>query len=87
MYYIEHSFKVDKKEAIINYLQKNKPVFSKKIIKTGNLDGFKYIFEDNSWVLLRFSGTENLIRVVVEQPTKEEMDSILEQSINIIKSI
>ncbi len=87
MSYIEHSFKVDKKEAIINYLQKNKPVFSKKIIKTGNLDGFKYIFEDNSWVLLRFSGTENLIRVVVEQPTKEEMDSILEQSINIIKSI
>lgn len=81
MEYKEYSFKVKNKEAIINYLQNNQPNFSKKVVKKGTLDGFKYIFEDNSWILIRFSGTENLLRLVVEQPNLEDLENILNQAI------
>ena len=41
------------------------------------IDGYKYILEDGRWVLLRFSGTEPLLRVMGEAITKEEIDKIL----------
>jgi phosphomannomutase len=40
-------------------------------------DGFKYYLEDGSWVLVRFSGTEPLIRVYSEASSKERVDQLL----------
>jgi len=39
----------------------------------------KFIFEDGSWLLLRPSGTEPLVRVYAESESKEEMEVLLEQ--------
>lgn len=87
MAYIEYSFKIDNKEKIIEYLQKNDPKFTKKIAKKGTLDGFKYIFEDGTWILIRFSGTENLIRLVIEENTQKDLDKLLQESIKIVEDI
>jgi phosphomannomutase len=40
-------------------------------------DGYKFFLEDGSWVLLRTSGTEPLIRVYSEAGTPEEVESRL----------
>jgi len=40
-------------------------------------DGFKFYLDDGSWVLLRTSGTEPLIRVYSEAGTREEVESRL----------
>jgi phosphomannomutase len=48
-----------------------------RIVRTRDDDGFKYYFEDGSWVLVRFSGTEPLIRVYSEAPTRERVDELL----------
>ena len=40
-------------------------------------DGFKYYLDDGSWVLVRFSGTEPLIRVYSEASSKERVDQLL----------
>jgi phosphomannomutase len=40
-------------------------------------DGFKFYLEDGSWVLLRTSGTEPLIRVYSEAASEEEVSSRL----------
>jgi phosphomannomutase len=40
-------------------------------------DGFKFYLDDGSWVLLRTSGTEPLIRVYSEAGTPDEVDSRL----------
>ena len=87
MDYIEYSFAVENKQKIIDYLNKKQPKFSKKIISEGNLDGYKYLFEDGTWVHIRFSGTENLIRVVVEQNSKKELEEMLEEAKQIIADI
>ena len=38
----------------------------KKVASTNFIDGFKYFFEDDSWLLLRASGTEPLLRIYAE---------------------
>lgn len=41
-------------------------ISAKKIAKIDRKDGLKLYFEDNSWLLLRFSGTEPLLRITGE---------------------
>lgn len=38
-------------------------------------DGLKFILDDNSWVLIRFSNTEHLLRISLES-TKEKADTL-----------
>jgi phosphomannomutase len=41
------------------------------------LDGFKYFFDDERWVMIRPSGTEPVLRTYAEAPTLEEVRTIL----------
>jgi len=47
------------------------------VVRSRDDDGFKYYLKDGSWVLIRFSGTEPLIRVYSEAPSKERVDKLL----------
>jgi phosphomannomutase len=42
-------------------------------------DGFKFYRDDGSWLLIRFSGTEALLRVYVEAHSPEDVDALLEE--------
>jgi phosphomannomutase len=41
------------------------------------IDGFKYFFDDERWVMIRPSGTEPVLRTYAEAPTLEEVRVIL----------
>ena len=41
------------------------------------IDGWKYFFDDNRWVMIRASGTEPVLRTYAEAPTMEEVRAIL----------
>lgn len=43
-----------------------------------DLDGFKYILSEDSWVMIRASGTEPVLRVYAEGPSREEAFAILD---------
>jgi phosphomannomutase len=40
-------------------------------------DGFKYVLRDGSWLLIRFSGTEPIMRVYTETGSKDRVQAIL----------
>jgi phosphomannomutase len=68
-------FSNDDKERIENILVKEKtiPDFNGvKPIKVGYEDGVKFYFEDNSFVICRFSGTEQLLRIFAEGKNKAQ---------------
>jgi len=50
-----------------------------KIISTTNIDGFKFVLEDNSWLLIRPSGTEPLLRLYGEANSEGELNAILDE--------
>lgn len=58
---------------IIDKLDKNAPTFSKKVIKYEHYTrNFKYHFENDSWVLIRLSGTEPAFRIFAETENQKE---------------
>ena len=69
----------DVKQQIIANCKANKySSFGKYIVqRTEDIDGFKYHLSENEWVMIRPSGTEPLLRVYAEAPTREGVNSIL----------
>jgi phosphomannomutase len=49
-----------------------------KVQRVEDIDGFKFHLSDNSWVMIRASGTEPLLRVYAEASDRKETDAILE---------
>lgn len=48
-----------------------------KVREVGTIDGYKYFFDDDRWVMIRPSGTEPVLRTYAEAPTLEEVREIL----------
>ncbi|TSD67372.1 phosphoglucomutase/phosphomannomutase family protein [Inquilinus sp. KBS0705] len=69
----------EKKQAIISRCKGGVDSFgSLKVVKTEDLDGFKFFFEDETWVMIRPSGTEPVLRVYAEAPSTAESFKILD---------
>ena len=49
-----------------------------KVVKVEDMDGFKFFFEDESWVMIRPSGTEPVLRVYAEAPSSADSFKILD---------
>ncbi len=54
-----------------------------KMININTLDGYKFEMEDGGWLLIRFSGTEPLIRVYCETTHEDKVDEIIEDGLKI----
>ncbi len=48
-----------------------------KVDSVGTIDGFKFFFDENRWLMIRPSGTEPVLRTYAEAPTLEEVREIL----------
>jgi phosphomannomutase len=80
------------KAAVIDDFTKNPPaeVAGIKVKEVGRKDGIKLYLEEGSWILLRPSGTEPLMRVYLETNTPEKMTQIvqqMEQTINQLEPV
>lgn len=69
------------KEVVTNYN------FDKKIKSINELDGIKINFDDGSWLLMRFSGTEPKARSYAEAKDEKEAKRLAEIGANLIKKV
>jgi len=53
-------------------------VGGQRVIEVNTLDGVKYLLADDSWLLIRPSGTEPVLRVYAEARSPESVQSLLE---------
>lgn len=74
-------FKIEDKQKIIKLLFEDKklPKFATKVKRVGYEDGCKIYFENDSFIICRFSGTEPLLRIFAEGKTKEEAESYIKE--------
>jgi phosphomannomutase len=56
-----------------------------KIASVDELDGFKMIFDGSTWLLVRASGTENLLRLYAEAPSAEQVKSLLDEMVKLAR--
>jgi len=51
-----------------------------KVARVDDLDGFKFFFDENTWMMIRASGTEPVLRVYAEASTKDIANEILAET-------
>jgi len=71
----------EKRERILAAVEEKTASFKNRI----TIDGYKVLFEDGSWVLIRPSGTEPLIRVLAEAKEKEKAEALAEEYLKLIE--
>ena len=57
-------------------------IAGRKIRGVNRMDGVKFLFENGSWMLMRPSGTEPMVRIYAESETREELNELLEAGKN-----
>ena len=60
-------------------------IAGKEPVRVSHMDGLRLEFADESWLLIRPSGTETLVRIYAEAPTKEERDELIEEGVRLAR--
>jgi phosphomannomutase len=61
-----------------------KEINGKRVVKTISLDGVKFLLDDGSWILMRPSGTEPLLRIYAEAATKKEAEMLAKAAVKLV---
>jgi phosphomannomutase len=52
----------------------------RKVMDVQTVDGVKLVFDDESWQLLRQSGTEPALRIYAEAPSVNQVNQLLDEA-------
>jgi phosphomannomutase len=81
---IDSPFTGDRKQKELNILNANPEyIGGLKVTDLDSTDGFKFSLEDGGWLLIRFSGTEPILRVYCETTHLDKVQPILEDGLRI----
>jgi alpha-D-glucose phosphate-specific phosphoglucomutase len=87
-YYDRMDFHISaaKRQAILHRLSSSPPntVARSKVIKVDTIDGFRLLLGDESWLLIRFSGTEPLVRIYAEAKSLARAKVLLDEGKKLI---
>ena len=77
---VDIKFPAAERQAIINRVQNNPPesLDNVQVLKVDTTDGFRFILADNTWLLIRFSGTEPILRIYTETDSPARAERLLE---------
>jgi phosphoglucomutase len=59
--------------------QEPSSIGGRKIDSINRIDGVKFLFENNAWMLMRPSGTEPMVRIYAESENINDLEDLLEQ--------
>jgi alpha-D-glucose phosphate-specific phosphoglucomutase len=87
-YYDRRDFHISaaKRQIILHRLSSSSPdtVAGSKVTKVDTTDGFRFFLGDESWLLIRFSGTEPLVRIYAEAESLERAKALLDEGKKLI---
>lgn len=79
-------FPSTEREAIISRLTGNMPsrLGGRGVAKVNTIDGYHFTLDDGSWLLVRFSGTEPLLRIYAEAPSVAAAEALIDEGRTIL---
>jgi len=87
-YYDRRDFHISatKRQTILHRLSSAPPatLAGSKVTQIDTTDGFRFFLGDESWLLIRFSGTEPLVRIYAEAESLERASQLLDEGKELI---
>ena len=76
---LDMTYLADQRPTIMQRVADARPptLGGQKVVNISSEGGYKYRLEDGSWLLIRFSGTEPLLRVYTETHSQEAVQQLL----------
>jgi len=73
-------FPAEERQAINERIENNPPdtIDGVKVARIDTTDGYRFILSDDTWLLIRFSGTEPVLRIYTETDSLNRAEKLLE---------
>jgi phosphomannomutase len=86
---IDTHFPLEKRGALMEFLKNNAP---EKLLRSAladmkTFDGVKFVAEDSSWLMLRGSGTEPILRIYAEAKSDADVQKLLKFGVSLTKRV
>ncbi len=78
---LDIEFPQEERETIIRRLTQSRPshIDDLKLEEVDTSDGFRFLLADRTWLLIRFSGTEPILRIYAEGDSQERVSRLIAQ--------
>jgi phosphomannomutase len=78
-----------KMPAVIQSLKEDNPtdLAGMPVQSIDRMDGTKFNFADESWLLLRASGTEPVVRVYAEASSSENVQALIDAGLGLVERV
>ena len=86
---IDTAFPLEKRGALMGFLQKNPParLLRSPLADMKTYDGVKFIAQDTSWLMLRGSGTEPILRIYAEAKSDAGVQKLLQAGVRLTRQV
>jgi phosphomannomutase len=86
---IDIHFPLEKRGALMEFLKNHPPdrLLRSPLAEVKSYDGVKFIAQDTSWLMLRGSGTEPIVRIYAESATDAAVKKLLNLGLNLTKAV
>ncbi len=82
-------FPLEKRAALMDYCAKNPPakLLKSPLAEVKTFDGVKFVSRDGSWLMLRGSGTEPILRIYAEGKSDAEAQKLLQAGVQLTRRV
>ena len=86
---IDTRFPLEKRATLMAFLAKNPParLLRSPLAEVKTYDGVKFIAQDRSWLMLRGSGTEPILRIYAEAKSDADVNRLLKTGISLTRQV
>lgn len=86
---IDAHFPLEKRGALMDFCKNNPPakLLNSPLTEVKSFDGVKFISQDGSWLMLRGSGTEPILRIYAESKNEKDVQSLLKLGVSLTKKV
>jgi phosphomannomutase len=86
---IDAAFPLEKRGALMEFLAKNPPgrLLRSPLADMKTYDGVKFIAQDTSWLMLRGSGTEPILRIYAEAKSAADVQKLLQAGVRLTRQV
>jgi phosphomannomutase len=86
---IDATFPLEKRSALMEFCKNNPParLLKSPLKEIKSYDGVKFIAEDGSWLMLRGSGTEPILRIYAEAKSRGDAEKLLREGVKLTKKV